>query len=95
VPEGTGEGAYLQMIVKELTEESEVMDAKAVCDKRAGKTSDRDFSKYSGDVPLRGYKASPVKIWMNDDELDTNGKYVKDIRIEVSIDALKSYFNLK
>lgn len=90
-PEGTGEGAYLQMEVRELTDETEVMAAKAICDDRVGKAKDRDYAKYSGDAPIRGYKATPIKAWMNDDAKNPDGTYLKDIRIEVPIEELKTY----
>ncbi len=88
VPEGTGEGAYLQVNVHELMDETEVMAAKTVCDERVGKEKDRDYSKYSGDAPLRGYKASPVKVWMNDDAKNPDGSYLKDVRVEIPIDVI-------
>lgn len=89
VPEGTGKGVYLQCKVRELTDENEVMAAKQVCDSRIGKTKDHDFSKYSGDAPLRGYQATPYKTWMNSDEVDTEGQYIKDIRVEIALESLK------
>ena len=42
----------------------------------------------SNDI-LKIYKVVPDKIWVNDDEKDENGKYVKDIKVEVPTEELK------
>ena len=90
VPEGTGEGVYLQVSVRELSGEAEVMAAKAVCDQRVGKSKDRDITPYTGNAPIRAYKATPVKIWMNSDAKNPDGSYLKDIRAELDLTALKA-----
>jgi nitroimidazol reductase NimA-like FMN-containing flavoprotein (pyridoxamine 5'-phosphate oxidase superfamily) len=89
VPEGTGEGVYLQCTVKELNSPEEILAAKGVLDERVGKEKERNAQNYMGDNVLRGYKATPVQAWMNDDEKDENGNYVRDIRVEVTLEALK------
>jgi uncharacterized protein YhbP (UPF0306 family) len=81
-PEGTGEGVYIQATVRELLDD-EVLEAKAICDARLGKTKNRDISTYTGDAPLRGYKATPVKVWINEDANNPDGSYLKDVRVEV------------
>jgi nitroimidazol reductase NimA-like FMN-containing flavoprotein (pyridoxamine 5'-phosphate oxidase superfamily) len=88
-PEGTGEGVYLQARAVELEDETETMSALQVMDDRVGKNKDRNYQDYSGEAVLRGYKATPYKIWMNGDELDENNQYVRDIRIEIPIQALQ------
>lgn len=89
VPEGTGEGVYVKATVSELNEADEILAAKAVLDERVGKTNRRNAEDYMGDTVLRGYKATAVQVWMNDDEKDENGKYVRDIRVEVLPDDLR------
>lgn len=90
VPEGTGEGVYIKATVNELNEPDEILAAKAVLDERVGKEKERDADNYMGNAVLRGYKASAVQIWMNDDDKDENGNYIRDIRVEVSLDELRS-----
>jgi uncharacterized protein YhbP (UPF0306 family) len=89
VPEGTGEGVYIKAVVSELNSPEEILAAKGVLDKRAGKAKERDAENYMGDATLRGYKATPIQAWMNDDDKDENGNYVRDIRVEVSLEALR------
>ncbi len=89
VPEGTGEGVYVQAIVEELNSDSEILSALEVLDNRVGKAKQRDSSDYTGEAVLRGYKAVPVKVWMNDDEKDDSGNYIRDIRVEVPLKAIK------
>lgn len=92
VPESTGEGVYIQARVRELTKESEVLAALKALDARVGKDKERDIKEYSGKAVLRGYQATPLKIWVNDDEKDENGNYVRDIRVEISLEDLKKFF---
>ena len=42
---------------------------------------------------LKIYKVVADKIWMNDDEKDENGNYVKDIKVEIPISKLKALLN--
>lgn len=90
VPEGTGEGVYIKATVNELNEPDEILAAKAVLDERVGKEKERNADNYTGNAVLRGYKATAVQIWMNDDDKDEGGKYIRDIRVEVSLDELRS-----
>jgi nitroimidazol reductase NimA-like FMN-containing flavoprotein (pyridoxamine 5'-phosphate oxidase superfamily) len=89
VPEGTGEGVYLQAKAQELTNEYEALAALRVLDERVGKAKERNFSNYSGDAVLRVYKATPQSIWMNDDDKDENGNYIRDIRVEAPLTSLR------
>ena len=88
VPEGTGEGVYIQAEAYELDDKDQVMGALRVLDGRAGKTKVRKYGKFSGDAPLRLYKAIPNKVWVNTDKEDKNGKYIKDMRTELSLRKL-------
>jgi nitroimidazol reductase NimA-like FMN-containing flavoprotein (pyridoxamine 5'-phosphate oxidase superfamily) len=89
VPEGTGEGVYVKATVSELNEPEAILAAKAVLDERVGKEKERNAENYMGDAVLRGYKATAMQVWMNDDDKDENGNYVRDIRVEVPLDELK------
>lgn len=90
VPEGTGEGVYIQAEVTELSNEQDTLSALQVLDRRVGKSKERDYNNYSGSAVLRVYKATPLKVWMNDDETDNNGNYIRDIRTEISLETLKA-----
>lgn len=90
VPEGTGEGVYLQAVVQELSDKDEVLTALKVLDTRVGKNKERDFANYSGAAVLRVYKATVSRIWMNDDEEDGNGNYIRDIRVEIPLYELQA-----
>lgn len=78
--EGTGEGVYFQGKAYELTESELLVE----CPSR-----DKPINFKSNNI-LKIYKVVPDKIWMNDDEKDKNGKYIKDIKVEVPVDELKS-----
>jgi nitroimidazol reductase NimA-like FMN-containing flavoprotein (pyridoxamine 5'-phosphate oxidase superfamily) len=81
VPEGTGEGVYMQANAYALTDEKEILQALEVLDKRVGKTKERNAKEFLGDYPRRVYKAVPEKVWMNIDS-EINGNYI-DARVEV------------
>ncbi len=91
VPEGTGEGVYIQATVQELNDEEEVLSALKILDDRVGKTMARDFKDFSGEAVRRVYKATPLKVWVNDDETDESGQFLRDIRTEISLDELKAF----
>lgn len=90
VPVGTGEGVYVKATVSELNAPEEILAAKAVLDERVGKEKERNAENYIGNAVLRGYKATAVQVWMNDDDKDENGNYVRDIRVEVPLDELRA-----
>ncbi len=83
VPEGTGEGVYIQAKAHMLTEEIEILDALSVLDKRVGKTKKRNAKNFLGDYPRRIYKAIPEKVWINGDG-KISGNYI-DVRIPVDL----------
>ena len=90
MPEGTGIGVYVKGLAYELSQRDEISIARNITQERKGKkTSEDDYVHFIGDNVRRVYKVVPEEIWINDVELDGNGKYVKDIRVELSIEELK------
>jgi uncharacterized pyridoxamine 5'-phosphate oxidase family protein len=88
VPWGQGQGVYIQAKAYELNDPEEVRLAR-----RIKKGPDADNPKeFIGDAVRRVYKAVPNKVWMNDDVSEA-GKFIKDIRVEVPLELLKSRDN--
>lgn len=87
--EGTGGGVYISAEAYEIDNKDGTLEALEIMDSRIGKKKEREYEKFSGIAVLRVYKVIPQKVWVNDDEKDENGKYIRDIRVEVSLDALK------
>lgn len=79
MPEGTGEGVYFTGKAYELPENEIEFNCPI-------KTKPVNFK---GNNIIKIYKVVPDKIWMNDDEKDKEGHYVKDIKVEISLDELK------
>ena len=79
--EGTGEGVYIQAIAYEVTDPDEI---RQVVGLQTGNMR-CSYEQVSGDAHHRFYKAIPQKVWMNDDEKDANGKYIRDIRVGVEL----------
>lgn len=89
--DGKGEGVYIQAEAKELDDDREIMSARRITQARKGQLdeiTDDEPEKFKGISVRRVYKAMPQKIWMNDDELDDNGKRIRDTRVEIALDAL-------
>ena len=82
VPEGTGEGVYVQAKAQELYDPKEVEHAMRYLYGRKNKTP-RKAEEFLGNFPRRVYKAVPEKFWLNTDG-EVNGNYV-DKRIEVKL----------
>jgi len=94
-PESTGEGVYIQADAHELGENDEIQVARRVTQTRKSQEDElgkKEYEKFTGSAVRRVYKAVPQKVWMNDVELDKNSKYIRDIRINVPITELKSFF---
>jgi general stress protein 26 len=85
VPWGKGEGVYIQAKAYELNDPEEV---KAVRKVMSGSDAD-NWQQFLGEGVRRVYKAVPQKVWMNDD-ITEDGKFIKDIRVEVPLDILRS-----
>jgi len=83
VPEGGGEGVYVQAKVYELTDEGEIEQALKYLDGRINKVGRHKASQFQGDMPRRVYKAVPEKVWMNA-EGEVDGEYV-DKRVDVHL----------
>lgn len=85
VPEGTGEGVYIQAKAYELSDEKEIEHALSCLDGRVNKKKDPKtrIAQFQGDKPRRIYKAIPERVWING-EGDINGNYV-DKRVEVDL----------
>ncbi len=82
VQAGKGEGVYIQASVTEISNPTEIEVAHKLL-------SDRHTIPYwkldelKGDAPIRLYKPTPLKIWMND-EGEKDGHYI-DVRTEVRL----------
>ena len=84
VPEGTGEGVYIQAKAHMLAEEKEIEKALSHLYRRKGEDPNkREAKEFLGGYPRRVYKAVPEKVWLNDVG-EINGNYI-DKRVEVKL----------
>lgn len=89
VPWGQGEGVYIQAKAYELNDPDEIRTARRI---KKGPDADDSPEEFLGDGVRRVYKAVPQKVWMNDD-ITADGKFIKDIRVEVPLEQLRSRGN--
>lgn len=85
VAEGMGEGVYIEATAKEVNDLNEVA---FVAQLQIG-TLRVEPEQCQEKAIHRFYKATPSRAWINDDENDANGKYIRDIRVELSLSELK------
>lgn len=85
VPEGDGEGVYVQAKAHEVNDPEEVTHARRI---KKGADYSRSPDDFLGDAVRRVYKAVPRKVWMNDAEVK-DGVFIRDFRVEIPLDELK------
>ncbi|MGH7870349.1 MAG: hypothetical protein ACREP9_22575, partial [Candidatus Dormibacteraceae bacterium] len=89
VPEGTGEGVYIEAIAGVLDDLDEIAEARRHSGLRRGKYDPQERpEQYLPGGVCRVYRARPKRAWMNDDVIDENGCFVKDIRVEIPLTSL-------
>ena len=74
VPEGTGEGVYIQAKAHELKNKKEIEHALKYLYRNKNKPP-RAVHEFFGAYPRRVYQAVPEKFWVNT-EGEVNGNYV-------------------
>lgn len=86
VPEGDGEGVYIQASVEQVTDPEEILKVRRI---KKGSHFEQSPDSFLGDSIRYMYKAVPEKMWMNDAEI-RDGVFIKDYRVELSLDTLKA-----
>jgi len=84
VPEGAGEGVYIEAQACELEDMEEIKKARKL---KKG-IEENDLTRFLGDGIRRVYKAVPQRIWLNDAE-EKEGIFVRDYRVELDLTAVK------
>ena len=89
VPEGDGEGVYIEAKAVELTDPDEILHARKIKkgEDYVGKPDD-----FTGEAIRRVYKAVPQRVWMNDAEVK-DGVFIRDYRVDISLDTVRSLLN--
>ena len=88
VPAGMGEGVYVEAAAGGLVIPEEVNEAKTNLARRIGKQIGPETERLDAGVQ-RIYRATPKRVWMNGFENDKNGRYLRDVRIELPISCLE------
>lgn len=84
VPEGDGEGVYLQADVTEISDPEEILYVRKL---KKGDNYQSKEGEFLGDDIRRIYKAVPRVAWMNDAEMK-DGIFIRDYRIELNMDEI-------
>lgn len=85
VPEGEGEGVYIQAKLTQVTEPEEILAARRI---KKGSHFEQSPDSFLRDSIRYMYKATPEKVWVNDAEI-TNGVFIRDFKVEIDLSKLK------
>ncbi len=85
VPHGVGEGVFIEASAIAVSDISTIRTIQKLED-WSGSDVPEDFI---GDSVRSVYKAEPRRVWVNEDVTE-NGKFIKDIRVEIPIDEIKA-----
>ena len=80
VPDGEGEGVFIEAEVRELNDVEEIQKIKNTKKELVV----NDPQEFLGDAVRRCYKAIPKRMWVNDAE-EKDGKFIRDYRVEVNL----------
>ena len=91
VPEGSGEGVYIEATVGALSDPDDVATARRNLALRVdNEPMGEHLARLLEDGFIRAYRATPKRVWMNDDEKDEQGNYLYDVRVEIPLDTLRN-----
>lgn len=85
VPEGDGEGVYIEAKAVELTDPEEILSVRKI---KKGEDYEGKPNDSLGDAIRRVYKAEPQRVWMNDAEV-TDGVFIRDYRVDISLNTIR------
>lgn len=86
VPEGDGEGVYIEAKAVELTNPEEILSVRKI---KKGEDYEGKPNDFLGDAVRRVYKAIPQRVWMNDAEVK-GGVFIRDYRVDVPLEAIRN-----
>lgn len=89
VPEGEGEGVYIQASASQVTDPEEILKIRRI---KKGSHFEQSPDSFLGESIRYMYKAVPDRIWMNDAEI-SDGVFIKDFRVEIPLELIKDSLN--
>ena len=90
MPEGDGEGVYIEAKAVELTDPGEILNVREIKKGEGYITQPNDFL---GGAVRRVYKATPQNVWMNDAEVK-DGDFIRDYRVDISLETIRNLLNM-
>jgi len=82
--EGEGVGLYLDAKVEMIEDPAEIKTALKLLGNRRGKPF-KYPAKFIGEGPQRIYRATAHKAWTNGADLDQDGDFIRDYRVELGL----------
>ena len=85
VPEGQGEGVYIEAKAKQVEDPEEIRKARQI---KKGRNNDAPNDFMDGAI-RRVYKATPTRVWVNDAEVK-DGIFLRDYRVEIPLPIIQN-----
>lgn len=85
VPEGDGEGVYIQARVDQVTDPEEILKVRRI---KKGSHFEQSPDSFLDESIRYMYKAVPEKVWMNDAEIK-DGVFIRDYRVDISLETIR------
>lgn len=85
VPEGDGEGVYIEAKAVEVSDPEEILRIRRI---KKGEDYQGPSGEFLGEAIRRMYKAVPKRVWMNDAEVK-DGVFIRDYRVDISLETIR------
>lgn len=85
VPEGEGEGIYIEAKAVEVNDPEEILRVRKI---KKGEDYQGSADEFLGEAIRRVYKAVPERVWMNDAEIK-DGVFMRDYRVDISLETVR------
>jgi hypothetical protein len=81
---------YLEAEAVELNNPADVQAAQQITQSRkGGLINEEEYTRFVGDSMRRVYRAVPKQAWVNDVENDDADNYIRHIRVEIDLSAIR------
>ena len=85
---GSGEGVYVAATAAALVIPDEIREAAVNLARRVGKDVGPEQRRLDAGIQ-RISRATPTRVWVNSFESDSEGRFVRDVRVEIPVSCLE------
>lgn len=89
VPEGEGEGVYIEAVASELSDPQEILHVRTL---KKGEDYQPEEGEFTAEAVRRVYKADVIRMFINDAEIQ-DGVFIRDYKVEVDKQDVIDFMN--